>query len=233
MCGRYTLSVPLSNLVDAFDVPPPDFELSPRFNIAPSQEVPVVAEGGAGRRMGLLRWGLIPSWAKDPALGSRLINARAETVQEKPSFRNAFRRRRCLVPADGFFEWKKEEGFGGKGGKTPYWIHLESREPFAFAGLWERWTPKGSPSIHTFTIITTQASSEIRDIHPRMPVILPPEDWGPWLSPTSDPSSLPDLRPPRESLPLRAHPVAPLVNSPRNDDPRCIERVEPPARPLL
>lgn len=233
MCGRYTLSVPLSNLVDAFDVPPPDFEFSPRFNIAPSQEVPVVAEDGAGRRMGLLRWGLIPSWAKDPALGSRLINARAETVGEKPSFRNAFRRRRCLVPADGFFEWKREEGGGGKGGKTPYWIHLESREAFAFAGLWEKWTPAGGPPIHTFTIITTEASSKIREIHPRMPVILPPEDWGAWLNPTSDPAGLPDLLAPGESLLMTAHPVAPLVNSPRNDDPRCIERVEPPDRPLL
>jgi putative SOS response-associated peptidase YedK len=113
MCGRYTLSIPLSNLVDAFDVDPPSFDYRPRFNIAPTQEVPVVAEDEKGRRMGLLRWGLIPSWSKDPGMGSRLINARSETVATKPAFRSAFKRRRCLVPADGFFEWKKGESAEG------------------------------------------------------------------------------------------------------------------------
>ena len=132
MCGRYTLSVPLSNLIDTFEVPPPEFEYEPRFNIAPTQLVPVVAADERGRRMGLLRWGLIPSWAKDPGIGSRMINARSETVAEKPSFRSAFRKRRCLIPADGFFEWKKEGGEEGKGAtKTPFWIHLSTREPFA------------------------------------------------------------------------------------------------------
>jgi putative SOS response-associated peptidase YedK len=223
MCGRYTLSVPLSNLVDAFDVPPPEFEHRPRYNIAPTQDVPVLAQDDRGRRMGLLRWGLIPSWAKDPAMGSRLINARSETVAEKPSFRSAFRRRRCLVPADGFFEWKREEGQGGKLSKTPFWIHRRDRELFTFAGLWERWEPEGSPPVHTFTILTTEAAPGIAHIHPRMPVILHPRAREVWLAAESDPSSLQSLLCPYESEDLHAFPVSTLVNSPKNDDPVCIE----------
>jgi putative SOS response-associated peptidase YedK len=225
MCGRYTLSVPLSNLVDAFDVPPPDFDYRPRYNIAPTQDVPVVAQDERGRRMGLLRWGLIPSWAKDPAMGGRLINARSETVAEKPSFRSAFRRRRCLVPADGFFEWKKEEPLGGKPTKTPFWIHQRERKPFTFAGLWERWEPEGGPPIHTFTILTTDAASGIAHIHPRMPVILLPRAREVWLDAGSDPSSLQSLLRPYGLEDLQAHPVSTLVNSPRNDQPSCIEAV--------
>jgi putative SOS response-associated peptidase YedK len=226
LCGRYTLSVPLSNLVDAFDVQPPEFEYPPRFNIAPTQDAPVIAQDREGRRMGLLRWGLIPSWAKDPAMGSRMINARAETVAEKPAFRGAFRRRRCLVPADGFFEWKREGGEGGegagKGQKTPYWIHLVGREPFLMAGLWEKWDPgEGSP-VYTFTILTTEAVPAIREIHPRMPVILPASARDPWLDPDAGPDVvLPLLRPWGEGF--QAYPVSNLVNSPRNDAPECIE----------
>jgi putative SOS response-associated peptidase YedK len=228
MCGRYTLSVPLSNLVDAFDVAPPDFQFVPRYNIAPTQEAPVVAQDSRGRRMGLLRWGLVPSWAKEETIGSRLINARAETAAQKPSFRSAFRHRRCLIPADGFFEWKKEGVGGSKGGKIPHWIHLESGEPMAFAGLWERWEQEDQSPLHTFTILTTEAVPGIRDIHPRMPVILPPEDWGPWLDPESDPKGLSRLLRPFESPLLTAYPVSPLVNSPRNDLPECIEAVGNP-----
>jgi len=229
MCGRYTLTVPLSNLVDAFEVPPPEFDYLPRYNIAPTQEVPVVAQDEQGRRMGLLRWGLIPSWAKDPAMGSRLINARSETAAEKPAFRSAFQRRRCLVLADGFYEWKREgEGKGGKPIKTPYWIHMASREPFAFAGLWERWGPEGGPPLHTFTILTTEASSELSHIHPRMPVIIPPESREEWLDTSRDPVGLQRLfRPPPDST-LTAHPVSTLVNSPRNDVPSCIEPATTP-----
>jgi putative SOS response-associated peptidase YedK len=223
MCGRYTLSVPLSNLVDAFDVAPPDFRFVPRFNIAPTQNAPVVAQDSRGRRMGLLRWGLIPSWAKDESMGSRLINARSETVAEKPSFRSAFRRRRCLVPADGFFEWKKEGGEGAKKVKTPYWIHLETREAMAFAGLWEGWVRDEETTLHTFTILTTEAVPGIREIHPRMPVIIPPGEWASWLDPHSDPAALSALLRPFDSPLLTAHPVANLVNSPSNDRPECIE----------
>jgi putative SOS response-associated peptidase YedK len=228
MCGRYTLSIPLSNLVDAFDVAPPDFQFLPRYNIAPTQSAPVVAQDSRSRRIGLLRWGLIPSWAKEASMGSRLINARAETAAEKPSFRSAYKRRRCLVPSDGFFEWKKTEGDDSKGGKVPYWIHLESREPMAFAGLWEKWEPEGQAPLHTFTILTTEAVAGIRDIHPRMPVILPPEMWPSWLDPESDPDGLSSLLKPYDSPLLTAHPVSTIVNSPGNDSPECIEAVGNP-----
>ncbi len=179
--------------------------------------------------MGLLRWGLIPSWARDPAMGSRLINARSETVAEKPAFRSAFRRRRCLVPADGFYEWKREGvAAGERSSKTPYWIHMASREPFAFAGLWERWDPREGPPVHTFTILTTEASAALRHIHPRMPVILPPAVWGKWLDTALEDPHPKDFFRPLPDGSLEAQPVSTLVNSPRNDDPSCIE---PAAQP--
>ncbi len=224
MCGRYTLSVPLSNLIDAFDVPPPDFQLQPRFNIAPTQEAPVVAVGERGRGMGLLRWGLVPSWSKEPSMGSRLINARSETVGEKPAFRGAFRHRRCLVPADGFFEWRKEDPQGpGGGNKTAFWIHMEGRIPFAFAGLWERWNPREGTPLFTFTILTTEAAPDIREIHSRMPVILPRESWARWIAHETPEEDLVPFLKPYEGGGLRAHAVSSLVNSPRNDLPACVE----------
>lgn len=222
MCGRYTLSVPLSNLVDAFDVEPPEFDYPPRFNIAPTQDAPVIAQDRAGRRAGLLRWGLVPSWAKDIAIGHRLINARAETVAGKPAFRGAFKQRRCLVPADGFFEWKKtEEGSGGKVRKVPHWIHREDGEAFVMAGLWERWTPPEGAPVHTFTILTTTAAPEVRELHPRMPVILPPGIAFRWIDPDTGPQELQSLLEPHGEG-LLAQQVSPLVNSPRNDLPACI-----------
>ncbi|MGW8267723.1 MAG: SOS response-associated peptidase [Longimicrobiales bacterium] len=231
MCGRYTLSVPLSNLVDAFEVSPPEFDYRPRYNIAPTQEAPVIAQDERGKRMGLLRWGLIPSWAKDPGMGSRLINARSETVAQKPAFRSALRHRRCLIPADGFYEWRKVgEGKGGKGSKTPFWIHRAGREPFAFAGLWERWQPGDGPPLFTFTILTTEAAAEIRHIHPRMPVILPPGTRSDWLDLDSDPVTLLDSLRDAPGVPLQAHPVSSLVNSPGNDLPACIEKIDPSTR---
>lgn len=225
MCGRYTLSVPLSNLVDSFDVAPPDFEYPPRFNIAPTQAAPVIAQSETGRRMGLLRWGLVPSWAKDPAVGSRMINARAETAADKPAFRAAFRSRRCLVPADGFFEWKKAEEKGKeKGGKVPFWIHRAGREPFVMAGLWERWEDGESDPLFTFVILTTEAVPALREIHPRMPVILPSPAGIRWLDPGTPAEELRSLLLPFGEG-LRAVPVSPLVNSPRNDLPDCIQAI--------
>jgi putative SOS response-associated peptidase YedK len=174
--------------------------------------------------MGLLRWGLIPSWAKDPAMGNRMINARAETVAEKPAYRRAFKKRRCLVPADGFFEWKKGEGEGTqKVPKTPFWIHRMDGKPFAMAGLWEKWTPGEGAPVYSFTIITTEAVPEIREIHPRMPVILPRSLHDRWLDLRTSPGDLKDLLHPFGDG-LQAYPVAPLVNSPRNDVPECIDR---------
>jgi putative SOS response-associated peptidase YedK len=226
MCGRYTLSIPLSTLVDAFDVEPPRFDYPPRFNIAPTQDAPVIAQDGRGRRMGLLRWGLVPSWAKDLSVGSRMINARSETAHEKPAFRSAFRKRRCLIPADGFFEWKKippEDG-GEKGGKAPFWIHRSDREPFLMAGLWERWTPPNGDPVHSFTILTTDAAPSLRAVHHRMPVILPFPEAARWVDPAEDPAGLrPLLRPNADGIQM--FPVSTVVNSPRNDTPECIEAV--------
>lgn len=224
MCGRYTLTVPLSNLVDAFDVDPPSFDFPPRFNIAPTQDAPIIAQDPEGRRMGLLRWGLVPSWAKDLSMGSRMINARSETAHEKPAFRTAFRKRRCLIPADGFFEWKKdpvEEGTKG-GTKTPFWIHRTDGEVFLMAGLWERWSPTAEDPLFTFTILTTEAAPSLRDVHHRMPVILPLPEASRWIDPDGDPEALRSLlRPNSEGL--QKFPVSTLVNSPRNDSPACIE----------
>lgn len=221
MCGRYTLTVPLSNLVDSFDVEPPDFEYPPRFNIAPTQDAPVIAQDERSRRMGLLRWGLIPSWAREPSIGGRMINARAESVSRKPAFKRAFERRRCLVPADGFFEWRKE-GDEGAATKVPHWIHMPGKVPFVMAGLWEKWQPEGADPVFTFTILTTEAVPAIREIHPRMPVILPWPAAERWLDPDATEDELgPILRPFQGEL--MAHPVSNLVNSPRNDLPQCVE----------
>jgi putative SOS response-associated peptidase YedK len=222
MCGRYTLTLPLSNLVDAFDVPPPEFDFAPRYNIAPTQDVPVVAEDEAGRRMGLLRWGLVPFWADDPSIGNRLINARSETVARKPAFRGPFRRRRCLVPADGFYEWRKEAG----GRKTPFWIRLAGQEVFTMAGIWDRWEGDDGEALHTFSILTTDAAPEIAAIHPRMPLVLPPSRRDTWLDPSSEPDDLLPLLEPERDMELAFHPVSTVVNSPGNDRPECIEPLD-------
>ena len=171
MCGRYTLAAPAGPLVETFEVGPLTFDLVPRFNIAPGQDAPVVAEDRRGRRLGLLRWGLVPGWVDDP--GSGFINARAESVSTKPSFREAFRRRRCLVPADGFYEWRRDET-----GKQPFWIHPAAGGVIAFAGLWERWSRPGEEPRHTFAIITTRASADVAWVHDRMPVVVTPEHRG-------------------------------------------------------
>jgi putative SOS response-associated peptidase YedK len=226
MCGRYTLSIPLSNLVDSFEVLPPQFEYRPRYNIAPTQDAPVIAQDDGGRRMGLLRWGLIPFWAKEPGIGNKMINARSETVAEKPAFRSAFKKRRCLVPADGFYEWKKEGGGeDGKVVKVPHWIHLKGREAFTFAGLWEKWSGEAEDPMYTFTILTTRAAATIEGIHPRMPVILPRKDGDRWLDPGTPPEELLALLRPYSGPDLKAHPVSTLVNSPRNDQADCIQPV--------
>lgn len=227
MCGRYTLVSPLDDLLDVFGVPEVHFDYRPRYNIAPSQEAPVLAQDHDGRRIGLLRWGLIPSWADDPAIGNRMINARSETASEKPSFRAAFGRRRCLVLADGFYEWSRPglagDHEGEEGKKVPYWIHSPTRKPFGMAGLWERWSPPEGDPVFTFTILTTEANDDLRPIHHRMPVILPPDAHGDWLSLDTPTSHLQELMAPMSLGALDARQVSTLVNSPRNDVPECIE----------
>jgi putative SOS response-associated peptidase YedK len=195
-----------------------------RYNVAPTQDVPAVRPAKAGgRELAMLRWGLIPAWAKDEDIGARLINARGETAAELPSFRAAFRRRRCLVAADGFYEWRK----AGKGPKQPFLVELADGRPFAFAGLWERWdkAPDGRP-LETCTIITTRANELLAPIHDRMPVILPPADYDAWLDVegTGVEAAKALLRP-YPAAAMAAHPVSPRVNNARNDDAACLARL--------
>ncbi|MFW6079963.1 MAG: SOS response-associated peptidase [Gemmatimonadota bacterium] len=220
MCGRFSLATPRDVLIEEFGAPEFTFDYRPRYNIAPTQPVAALVRDGDGARIGPLRWGLIPHWAEDPSIGNRMINARAETVHRKPSFRAAFRRRRCLILADGFYEWARLED----GGKAPYRVHRRGERPFAFAGLWERWRPGGEDEpIHSCTIITTDARPELRDIHPRMPVILPAEDRERWLHEDAGTDALRRLLRPYPGDDLEAYRVSRVVNSPRNDGPECFE----------
>jgi putative SOS response-associated peptidase YedK len=223
MCGRYTLSSPSDLITELFDLAEQP-ELDARYNIAPTQEAPVVRAADGGRRLDLLRWGLVPFWADDPKIGNRMINARSESVASKPAYREAFRRRRCLVATDGFFEWKKEPT-----GKQPWWIHREDGKPFAFAGLWERWRPRdggdGEP-LETFTILTTDAAPEIAHLHDRMPVIVGRGDFDRWLDPgAADETVLQALLAP-DGAGLTAYPVSRRVNSPGNDTAVNVQRLE-------
>ena len=219
MCGRFTLFEADNILSKEFGVSgiPP---LSPRYNISPSQPVAAVraTPAGSGRELALLRWGLIPSWSKDPAIGNRLINARAETAREKPSFRNAFRRHRCLIPTNGFYEWQRQER-----GKQPYFVRMRDDRLFAFAGLWDRWESPDKGVIETCTILTTAANAVLAPIHDRMPVILPPAEYAQWLDPgLLDTDSLGPLLVPFPAEDMLAFPVSPRVNAPTVDDEKCM-----------
>ncbi len=233
MCGRYSLTSPTEAVRRMFDFPEQP-NLAVRVNIAPSQDVAAVrlgADGASARHFAWLRWGLIPSWAKEPDIGNRMINARAETIAEKPAFRAAFRRRRCLIPADGFYEWKTE-----RGRKQPYRIALEGGAPFAFAGLWERWEGAGEAgAVESCTIVTTEANARLKAIHHRMPVILAPGAYEAWLDPATPGAEAQALLRPAPSEWFTAYRVSPKINSPANDDPALIapldeadEAPEPP-----
>jgi putative SOS response-associated peptidase YedK len=220
MCGRFALIVDASVLADVFDVDPPR-ELKPRFNIAPTQMIPIIRIGsGTPRECAMVRWGLVPSWAKDEKIGARMINARGETVAEKPSFRSAVKDRRCLIPASGFYEWVTTES-----GKQPHYIHFEDDRPFAFAGLWERWSKGEGGPLDTCTIITTTPNERIADLHDRMPVILPPDRYDEWLR--REPLAadrLRDILVPHPAEGMDVYQVSTHVNKPGNDDPDCIAR---------
>lgn len=219
MCGRFTLTADPNELREMFpwlQIPP---NIQPRYNIAPTQPVAVVPNDGENR-LNYFIWGLIPSWAKDPAMGSRLINARSETVSEKPAFRAAFRRRRCLIPASGFFEWKSAEG---QKSKIPMYIQMKTGKPFAFAGLWERWDSTDGSTIFSCTILTTEPNELMREIHNRMPVILASEAYPLWLDPGEPEANL--LKPLLKPYPadeMKAFEVSRLVNKPQNDQPAVI-----------
>ncbi|RCS53950.1 SOS response-associated peptidase [Bremerella cremea] len=219
MCGRYTLRARLNQLLQIYAAES-DVELEPRYNIAPTQDVATVRStaDSATRELALLHWGLIPSWADDPKIGNHMINARGETVAEKPSFRTALKRRRCLVLADGFYEWKKE----GKA-KQPHFIRMKDDGPIAFAGLWEHWRKNGL-TIESCTIITTSANKLMSELHDRMPVILSGNDIDLWLDQkVEDSKTLLPMLDPYPDEEMETYPVSTLVNSPKNESSECIE----------
>ncbi|OGU18628.1 MAG: hypothetical protein A2X85_17470 [Geobacteraceae bacterium GWF2_54_21] len=224
MCGRFTslLSPELIIAIrELFGVPVPD-SAEPRYNVAPSQQVWVVRQEGDHNRLDLMKWGLIPFWAKDPKIGSKMINARSETVQEKPAFRQAIKFRRCIIPAAGFYEWMRS---GDK--KQPYYIRMADGSPMFLAGLWEQWkSVEDEKFLETFTILTTAANDLVAPLHDRMPVILQSEDRNLWLSHSMhDPEQLQGMYQPFPSNQLEAYKVSDLVNNPRFDSPDCIVKV--------
>lgn len=230
MCGRFVSTTAPQQLADYFSVDElAATEARENYNVAPTQQVPVVTEDDRHHRvLDTYHWGLIPSWAKDPKIGNRMINARAETVAEKPAYRKAFVARRCIIPADGFYEWKK-----GKDGKTkqPYFIH-PTREPvFAFAGLWERWKhPESGEWLRSCAIVTGDANSVVAPIHDRMPVVLPREHWDAWLDPENDDvDALKKLLVPAPDAGVATYPVSTRVNSPRNNSPENLDPEPDPA----
>ncbi|MBE3066924.1 MAG: SOS response-associated peptidase [Chloroflexi bacterium] len=219
MCGRFALTVDPADLQDAF----PEFKFpaqgAPRYNIAPSQ--PILGVPNDGKNLvDFFVWGLIPSWAKDPSIGNRMINARAETLAEKPAFRSAYKYHRCLIFADGFFEWQARPGSKSK---VPHFIRLKSGAPFAFAGLWEHWEPADGSEVRSAAIITTEPNELMASIHNRMPVILQPDTYSQWLdSAPQSPNRLQNLLVPYPAGEMEAFPVSTLVNSPGNDRAECI-----------
>ncbi len=218
MCGRFSQFHSWQEVHAYLNIFGAARNLPARYNIAPTQDAAVVRQGAEGRDLDFLRWGLVPSWAKDSSMAARLINARAETVAEKPSFRNAFSKRRCLVPTDGFYEWR-----GAKGAKQPYRILSPDRGVFAFAGLWERWEKGDGEPLESFTIITTEANGKLAPLHARMPVILDPADFERWLSPDLAANDAQALLRPAPDGAVDFHAVSKHVSNARNDDPGCIE----------
>jgi putative SOS response-associated peptidase YedK len=227
MCGRYTVTSPGQVIAEAFGVEGP-VDLSPRYNVCPGQDVPVVrlARDGEHRRLDLVRWGLVPFFVKEPGPAARMINARAESAAQSPAFREALRRRRCLVPADGFYEWQATGT--GRGRKQPFYVRREDGRPLAFAGLWERWRGNDGTRLDSCTILTTAPNELLAKVHDRMPVVLPPEAYALWLDRAMD--DVERLRPLLVAPPARglvAYPVGLRVNDPKTDDPACIAPLAP------
>ncbi len=233
MCGRFTLIEPIPWLAEILGLENPEQvgKVPPRYNVSPGTDIAIVRTKEStdtnARELALARWGLVPFWAKDADFGARTINARSETAAEKPAFRAAFRYRRCLIPADGFYEWA---GSGRK--KQPWFIHLENGKPFAFAGLWESWTGADGSVLETCAILTTGANEKLAELHHRMPVILPEASYPDWLNPREN--RVKTLQPLLKPCPADAfayYPVSERVNSPRNDDAACTERREEEKEP--
>jgi putative SOS response-associated peptidase YedK len=216
MCGRYALKAPASELVTRFGLDEyAEYRL--HYNIPPGTDIPVIRQSPEGKRvLHLLRWGLVPHWAKDPSVGARLNNARSESIAEKPSFRDAFKRRRCLVPASGFYEWKTEGKI-----KQPYYISLKSGEPMAMAGVWESWKTPDGGVLRTTCIVTTGPNTVMAPIHDRMPVIIGPAQWSAWLAGPSE--NIESLLAPYAADEMQAWPVSPRVSKTANDEPGLAE----------
>lgn len=235
MCGRFISNTPPDELAQMLraQAPDPGTSLDPSYNIAPTQLVHAAREFGGVRRLDTLRWGLVPSWAKDTRIGSRMINARSETAATKNSFRSSLTKRRCIIPADGFYEWRRVEGSRRK---QPMLISRPDNEPFAFAGLWAVWRDRddldddGEPlELHSCTILTCAANRAVAEIHDRMPVMLPEETWDFWLDPSNtDAAAMTELLVPAPSELIRMHPVSTDVNNTRNDGPHLINPLESP-----
>jgi putative SOS response-associated peptidase YedK len=224
MCGRFTLTATFEEIIDRFDIQAfiEQENYEPSFNIAPSQAVLAVINDGKSNRMGFLKWGLVPPWAKDAAIGNKMINARAETLSEKPSFRTAFKKKRCLVIADSFYEWKRHEDKS----KTPMRIKLKSDALFAMAGIWEAWKSPEGKTLYTCSVITTGPNELMKDIHDRMPVILKPNDEKKWLDPSiSNTSDLNKLLVPFDENLMETYEVSSLVNSPKNNSVELIQKI--------
>ena len=228
MCGRYSLAIPEPDVLRARFGLGPRVQLHQRYNIAPGQLALNLVSEGDGVRAEQFQWGLVPSWADSPAIGSHLINARGETVAEKPAFRSSFRKRRCLVIADGFFEWRPARHGAPK---QPYRFTLADGAPFCFAGIWSEWEAAPGDPLRTFAIITTEANADVRGIHDRMPVVLAEPDEAAWLATETPPQKLQELLLPTPDGTLISYPVPRAVNSPRNDDPSVVKRVEQPGEP--
>lgn len=217
MCGRFALAATGEEVAEHYQLPEVPFVV-PRYNIAPTQPVAAVRLSGSGaREMTFFQWGLIPSWAKDPSMGSKMINARSETAEEKPAFRAAFKRRRCLLPATGFFEWRAVDGR-----KQPMYIHAAGGGLFSLAGLWEIWQSPDGGMLETCTILTTSPNALMEPIHNRMPVIIDPPDYAMWLAADTPLDQLHHLLRPFDAAPLDAFPVGTAVNKPQNDTPDII-----------
>jgi putative SOS response-associated peptidase YedK len=223
MCGRFTASFEFSDIRVRWNLDRDLLLYTPRFNVAPetSPNIPVIIRQKGGNECRLMHWGLIPSWAKDPTIGNQMINARAESLMEKPAFKNLVGTRRCIIPADGFYEWRKE---GNR--KVPMWVHLKTKEPFAFAGLWDVWRKPDGKRVESFTIITTEPNELVRPVHNRMPVILRSEDEEQWLDVSRTPfAKAQSLLKPLPAELMDAHDVSPIVNSAKYDGPECIQPV--------
>ena len=232
MCGRFVSASPPDQIARYFDAAAPEALLEPSYNVAPTNDVYAVLADGGVRRVDAFHWGLVPVWAKDPKVGARMINARAETLAEKNAYKAAFRRRRCLIPADGFYEWKKDPAAPPKAKKQPFFIHRPDGEPYAFAGLWEQWKGPGPDgeevTVRSTTIITGAANTAMSAIHDRMPIILAPSEWESWLSPdNTDTEMLGRLLVPAPDRLITMHPVSTDVNNVRNKGEHLADEVDP------